>query len=194
MDPLSLSAIGAQALGLGIQFLYSQAGEVLKRWREHRDGGQPEPVLAPSPAGTEAIATAPQAASIDFAALDRLEGEIRGLRSALGEYAEGIEPTDPTNVDLLEVTDALRCSLERVLGEDLTFKGEERQVATLDVTASMDLDAVAGYAVNVLADATTQGRIRSRVRAKTVLPGGEILGVDLTGGDAERPGPDAPDS
>ena len=39
VDPLSLSAIGAVALTEGIKFLYEQAGEVLKRWRDRKDAG-----------------------------------------------------------------------------------------------------------------------------------------------------------
>ena len=37
VDPLTLSTIGAVALTEGIKFLYEQAGEVLKRWRERKD-------------------------------------------------------------------------------------------------------------------------------------------------------------
>jgi len=38
-DPTTLSAaaIGAAALTEGIKFLYGQAGEILKRWRERKD-------------------------------------------------------------------------------------------------------------------------------------------------------------
>src|SRR5947199_10744351 len=37
VDPLTLSTIGAVALTEGIKFLYEQAGEVLKRWRERKN-------------------------------------------------------------------------------------------------------------------------------------------------------------
>ena len=35
-DPLTLAAVGAVALTEGIKFLYGQAGETLKRWRESK--------------------------------------------------------------------------------------------------------------------------------------------------------------
>lgn len=37
VDPLTISAIGAVAITEGIKFLYGQAGEILKRWRERKD-------------------------------------------------------------------------------------------------------------------------------------------------------------
>ncbi len=37
VDPLSITAIGAVAITEGIKFLYGQAGEILKRWRERKD-------------------------------------------------------------------------------------------------------------------------------------------------------------
>ena len=37
VDPLTLSAIGVVAITDGIKFLYGQAGEILKRWRERKD-------------------------------------------------------------------------------------------------------------------------------------------------------------
>ena len=36
-DPFTLSSLGAVAITEGIKFLYAQAGQVLKRWREKRE-------------------------------------------------------------------------------------------------------------------------------------------------------------
>jgi hypothetical protein len=38
-DPFSAAALGGVVLTEGIKFLYRQAGEVLKRWRERRETG-----------------------------------------------------------------------------------------------------------------------------------------------------------
>jgi len=40
IDPLTISAIGAVAITEGIKFLYGQAGELLKRWRERKDAAK----------------------------------------------------------------------------------------------------------------------------------------------------------
>ena len=39
-DPFTLAAVGAVAITEGIKFLYGQAGEVLKRWRERKAAGK----------------------------------------------------------------------------------------------------------------------------------------------------------
>ena len=39
-DPLTLTGVGVIALTEGIKFLYGQAGEALKRWRERKAAGK----------------------------------------------------------------------------------------------------------------------------------------------------------
>ena len=39
-DPFTLGAVGAVVLTEGIKFLYGQAGEALKRWRERKAAGK----------------------------------------------------------------------------------------------------------------------------------------------------------
>jgi len=50
-DTLSAAVIGSAALTEGIKFLYRQAGEILKRWRERRDKPREEqPLMTTAPA------------------------------------------------------------------------------------------------------------------------------------------------
>jgi len=186
MDPLSLSTIGAETLTMGIQFLYAQAGELLKRWRERREGGDAGQALPAPEAGSAVLRNEPQGLTVDDAALERLAPEIRELRASLAEYAEGIEKVAPDNTGLVQVTDALRAALECVLGEDLTFQGEERPAHDPDVGVEVTVDDVAGYVAGIRANQLVDGRLRVDVKAKRVLPGGRVVGADFTG-EPEEP-------
>src|SRR4029453_12668768 len=60
-DPLTLAAVGALALAEGIKFLYGQAGEVLKRWRERKATA----ATGPTPVASEPVAVELPAAAFD---------------------------------------------------------------------------------------------------------------------------------
>ena len=181
MDPLSLSMIGGQTLTLGIQFLYAQAGEVLKRWRERRDGDEPEAAVATAEVGTAGLQQKPEDLTVDFAALEHLGPEILKAQAALAEYAEGISAVGTDNANLVRVTDALRSALEKVLGQDLTLEGEKRPEGGADIGVKLSVDDVVGYVAGVLADGTVDGRIRVDINAGRVS--GRLVGTDLTGGE-----------
>jgi hypothetical protein len=182
MDTLSINSLGGETLQLGLRFLYSQAGELLKRRRERRDESS-ESQISPGP-GVDVLARPPSSLAPDFAALGKLEPQIRELRSLLSDYADEIEVVDPKNTSLIEVTQALRKTLEVVLRCDLTFRGERRERPALDVESQVDVGEVAGYVTGVLARAVGEGRIRSRVSVDSVQRGGSVTGVVL-GEDSE---------
>lgn len=141
MDPLSLSVLSAAAaLTKGIEFLYAQAGEILKRRRERADPKAPSSeVPEPPPDVPEVIAGELQPLVVDDVEADRLEGDIRELRRALSEYADGTYPVDLGNENLLAATDALRCALEAVYGQRLTFVGEDRSASESGLQAAVDV-------------------------------------------------------
>jgi hypothetical protein len=179
MDPITLSALGATALSEGIKFLYAQAGEAIKWWRERRDkdASGDEPLPAPPDAPLEGPLTA---ATINRAAIERLEGEIRELRNALAPYADTVAPeaVSPDDRELLEVVDGLRQALEAVTGQEITFKGEPRAPATV-IEGEADVDRVAGYVAAVRARRVVGGHIRGGARAGTVERGGQVVSVDI---------------
>jgi hypothetical protein len=184
VEPVTLAAVGTVALTEGIKFLYTQAGEVLKRWRERRDAGesgeaQPEataPIDADLPDAFEGELSEPK---IHFDALDRLAEDLREIRRSLSDYAEGIEKVDSKDEDLLAKTDTLRRLLEAVLQERITFKGEKRPPSGPVVQGSIDVNQVAGYAAAVRARRITGGRIEATGNAERVEPGAEFIGIDV---------------
>ena len=77
MDPLTLSAIGGTILVEGIKFLYGQAGELLKSWRERRqkgDAAEPPRLGSPPPNLLEGNVS-PAVANLDV--VNRFEGLAR---------------------------------------------------------------------------------------------------------------------
>jgi hypothetical protein len=179
LDPITLSALGAVALTEGIKFLYSQAGEVLKRWREHRK--------APSEAGNKTVPVtttpppifegklAPLEIHLDM--LEPLEEHLLKLRMSLANYADEFEPVDPSNQQLLEEIDALRQVMEAVYQQRLTFKGEQRAASGPVVEGAIDVESVAGKAVGVEAKIISSGRVVGTGKAKQVEETGTLYGV-----------------
>jgi hypothetical protein len=176
MDPLSISTLGAESLKLGIQFLYNQAGEILKRRRELEDDGAATSVPT-APGASLILARDTSPLVVDVAALGRIGPQIEQLWSALGVYAGEIRSIDPDDPHLAELAESLRRCLEAVLGQDLTFSGEhDRQ--RLDIGVRVQVEDVAGYVAGVLARGGADGQIRAEVKARNVLRGGRLVGVE----------------
>jgi hypothetical protein len=184
-EPITLAAVGAVALSEGVKFLYGQAGELLKRWRERRDASRD---TAAQKAETESVALAlppvfegqMSGPVIHYGALQEAEGELRELYKGLSEYASGIEPIDPANETLLERVDALRRLLEAVYQQRITFKGEARPASGPDVTGRIDVKDVLGYAAAVRAREVTGGsKVTAEARADRVGPGGTLVGGEF---------------
>jgi len=189
VEPITLALVGATVLTEGIKFLYSQAGEAIKRWREKRDDPVPVPPGAP-------IQGELQPARVDAEAMERLGGEIVQLRRALAPYVDDVapEPVDPSNNDLVDVVDALRRALEPVLGERIRFTGESGEPSGPLVEGEVSVDDVQGFVAAVRARSIEGGVVRGSVTVKKVETGGEVVGVDVgtIGGRSDRPDPAAP--
>jgi hypothetical protein len=185
MDPLTLSAVGGVVLGEGIKFLYNQAGEILRRRRERREteeqGQAPARVPEPVPVSAPDILEGELApVAIDFEAVERLEQEVRALRSSLQDYAEGIEPVSNENTALLKETDALRRSLEAIYQQRITFKGEERPPSGPVIEGRIDVEEVAGYAAAVRADVVEgAAKVTGEATFGTAEEGAEGVAVDV---------------
>lgn len=122
-DPFSAAALVGVVLTEGIKFLYRQAGEVLKRWRERRETGgtSVEDARLHPPEGLLEGTVEPVEPQDDQA--DGLEEELRQARRLLADYAEGIEVPRPGDHLVAEQADALRRLLEAVYGQRITFRG-----------------------------------------------------------------------
>lgn len=184
-DPLTLAAIGTVALTEGIKFLYGQAGEILKRWRERKDAvkdpssqlNKIEPTDIKLPAVFEGQLSTPQ---IHFDAVEQVEEPLRGLWKDLSEYAQGIEVVDAQDQSLLQKIDALRQMLEAVYQQRITFKGEQRPSSGPVVEGYIDVQRVEGYVAAIRAGRIGSGNVRGVAEARNVEQGGQLFGIDTS--------------
>src|SRR4051794_33553452 len=180
VDPFTWTALGAVAATEGIKFLYGQATEVIKRWRDHKAGKQAEseaPIPVAVPEGVLEGELAPP--KVDFDAAERLHDDIKQLASVLGNYANGLEEPDPDDPDLAAAADGLRRALEAVYGQRITFKGEDREPSGPVAMGSVDVQTVAGDVAGVRVRLARAGRIEGQAKAKKVEQGGKLSGVDI---------------
>jgi len=176
-DPFSAAALGGAVLTQGITFLYKQAGEVLKRWRERRDSGaNTEHATLRPPEGLLQGTVAPVEPRDDQA--DLLEQELRETRRALADYAEGIDVPKPGDQLVAEQADALRRLLEAAYGQRITFKGEHRPPSGPLVTGEINVKQVAGDAAAVRAKVISSGEVHGTATADRVEEGGKLTGVE----------------
>lgn len=182
-DPITLTLVGTVVLTEGIKFHYGQAGELIKRWRDRKDAAAADTskkIETPLKADPNIFNGTVAPLVADAERLQSLEPQLRQLRSALADYADGIEPVDVQNNNLIAIADALRQQLETIYGQRLTFKGEQRQPSgTPLVIGTAEVKSVAGLAAGVIAGAITVGEIRGSLKADMVESGGIAAGVKV---------------
>jgi hypothetical protein len=182
-DPLTLSVVGAVVLTEGVKFLYAQAGEALKRLMERRRAsGEPAPE-ADADDGARLPSLAFEAAGStlrpNLEVVDGLEAELRQLRAAVADFAEGIDPVDPEDAAQLERIDALRQAMEAVYGQTLAFKGEPESRTGLDVVGEAKVQEVQGLVIGLRARNIDEGRVTGGIEAGRIGPGGVGIGLDV---------------
>ena len=180
-DPFSLGVLGALVATEGIKFLYNQAAEVLKRWRDRKAGKEAEaqvPIRIMNPEVLQGSLEPPQ---VDFDAVDRLHDDIRQLAGVLGNYAGGLEEPSPDDRELAEAADALRRVLEVVYGQRITFKGEHREPSGPVVIGRADVDKVIGDVAGVRARLVRGGHVEGELKAGEVTGTGSGVDVDTIG-------------
>lgn len=140
MDGSSLAAVETATLTQGVAFLYTQAGELLRRRRDARDraaasrkepgeaAAAPEPESFPplqlpdgvfEPAGAQ-LSPVPSA-------LDRLADSLLQARRDVDDYVVGMAVLDRESQVALQAVDRLRRLLEEVYGTSVTFRGERQR-------------------------------------------------------------------
>jgi len=177
-DPFSAAALGGVVLTEGIKFLYRQAGEVLKRWRERRDTGGAHAELATLQPPERLLEGTVQPVEPRDDQAERLEQELREARRLLADYAEGIETPKPGDHLVAEQADALRRLLEAVYGQRITFKGEQRPPSGPLITGEIDVKQVDGDAAALRAKVISSGEVRGTSRAERVERGGKLSGIE----------------
>jgi hypothetical protein len=178
-EPLTLAAVGVVILTEGVKFLYGQAAEALKRWREH-----PETTLE-AKNKTIPVKDAPPAIfvrelaplEIHLDMLEPLQNHLLRLRSSLANYVDGLEPIDPNDQKLLAIVDALRQVMEVVYQQRLTFQGEQRLSTGPVVEGRIDVESIAGRVAAVEAALISSGRVSGTTRVQRVEETGTLYGV-----------------
>jgi hypothetical protein len=181
-DPITLTTIGTAVLTEGVKFLYNQAAEVLKLWRERRKtmtdqsaAEKTEEVQVKLPDAFEGDLMHPK---VHFDAVEELEEQVRELRRGLGDLVDGLADLEVNRDTYLEEIDGLRQCLEAVYQQRLTFKGEQRPPSGSLVEAKINVKEVAGYVAGVRAKIIESGKIRAEVAINRAEKEAVIVGVD----------------
>jgi len=196
-DPVTLAAVGGFALTEGIKFLYGQAGEALKHWQERKKAKAAAAAeAAEASEAVEAVEAAPALEPVQVTlpadafdgqlrdprlhleAVERLEQDLRDLRAAVADYAQGIDEVDPKDEQLLAKVDALRQAMEAVYGQRIAFKGEPGPPSGDAVVGEAKVGEVLGYVAGLRARRIVGGSVIGRVEADSVGPGGQAVGLE----------------
>jgi hypothetical protein len=188
-DPLTLTAanISAVALTEGVKFLYTQAGEVLKRWRERKEKVKQESVESPQTDELILTSSPPPAVfdadvsrlKVQFIAVKEKETQLRELYKELSEYAGGVELVSVGDGELLSKVEKLRTILEDVFGQRITFLGEQRPPTVNSIEGTVIANAVLGTAIAVDAEGQVSGEMRGKVEVGIVQQGGTVISVKV---------------
>jgi hypothetical protein len=182
-DPFTLAAVGALVLSEGVKFLFGQAGELIKRWRDKKDAAK-EPA---APAVQRIELALPPAfgggtlrADVDLDAVGPASARLLELRAALSNYVDGVSEVTTADRALLRTTEDLRGVMETLLGQRLTLAGENRPATGTPVVRSeVNVGTVEGKVTGVAADEVTGGQIESKTTAQEVKEGGDVTGVRI---------------
>ena len=173
VEPFSLGALGAIALTDGIKFLYAQAGEILKRRRERKETAD----TLPAPGLLEGE-LAPL--KLDAAAADELANDLRELRHRLADIADDIEPAEETNADAVAAALALREAIEAIVGQRITFRGEQREpTGTPTITGIVRAREIHGRASGVTTASTPTGDVHGEVITDVAGANADVAGVRI---------------
>lgn len=181
-DPLTLAVVAGAVVTEGIKFLYGQAAEAIKRWRDKGPTAKTASADATPPQDVFVGSLAPL--QFHFEQVAQLEPRMLSLRRALSDYADGLTEVSNRDEMLMQTVDAFRQTMEAVYQQRLTFKGEQRPPSGPVVNGSIDVKVVEGVAAGVEARLIAAGRIAGHATAERVERGGLLAGVraDTIGG------------
>ncbi|WP_433306563.1 hypothetical protein ACQP2F_21135 [Actinoplanes sp. CA-030573] len=173
-DPLTMTVLGGVAAAEGIKFLYGQAAELLKGWRERRAAGRHDELRVPI-VPNDILDGEPADPVVDAGVVAREEKELARLWGALSPYALDLADIDLEDDELAEQAGKLRALLEAAYGQRFTFRGEQREPTGSKVTVRLALGDVYGQVVGF------EGRIAGQIdvveNIKTVGKDGKVWGV-----------------
>jgi hypothetical protein len=152
-EPITLAVLGTIAATEGIKFLFGQASDLIKAYRERRkaaEAGEELPATLEVPLQTpEVLDRAPEQTPADTQVVAANAKEMNQLISGLSAYAEDRDDVSLDDEELARQAGRLRELLEAAYGQRLTFKGEKREPTGTIVRVSMDLGTVEGTATGI---------------------------------------------
>jgi hypothetical protein len=177
-----LATLGGPVLTEGIKFLYAQASEILKRWRERQDKATTQQIDQPQATNISLPQTVFEGdlmnPVIHFDVVQQLEKQLRQLRLDLSDYAEGVDKVYEPDAALLGKIDTLRNLLESIFKQNITFKGETRPPSGAPaVFGLVDAKEIMGYATGVEVETVTDCSIEGKVVTGRIGEGGIATGV-----------------
>jgi hypothetical protein len=180
-DPLTLAVLGGVAATEGIKFLYGQASELLKVWRDRRRAsaaGEPLQTIQVPIIDNSILDASPVTDAADATVIEHAARELVQLTGALSLYAQGVIDVDVTDVELNEYVRRLRSLLEAAYGQRFTFRGEERERTGSRVTVTQVLGDVRGAVTGVEAGEVGKGMdLIVDQDAQDIAPDGSLTGV-----------------
>lgn len=177
MDPL-LTGVASATLVEGVKFLYQQAGEILRGWRERRrNRDAPAPASLEPPPVVHLERAAPLADPPDTELVDTLQ-ELRDLVEPIKDGE-----VDPDAAAARAAVANLRDLLEVILRSPIAFAGEQPrsvEVSDIDVVVQRVRGQVRGVRMDLERLQGPASIRRVGVEVGDVEAGGEVTGVDLT--------------
>ena len=185
-DPLTLAVLGGLVATEGIKFLFSQASDVLKAWRERRAkkraGEQVADQLEVPIQTSVALDAEPSTQTVDLDVVEHQNQELLELVGKLAPYANQLADIDAEDRALGQAAGELREILEAAYGQRFTFRGENRERTGARVTVRQVLGDVAGGSA-VAADANvSSGRLDVNQDVRSVGEGGTVTAFKGTVG------------
>ena len=182
-DPMTISllGVGAVAINEGVKFLYGQAGELLKKWREHQNTASSTPsqqaLPIPSVVLPEVFAGQLTAPVVHFDTVQKVEPRLRELYRDLSEFGNGISPIEVGDLEALEKIDMLRRLIEQIYQQRITFRGEERPPSGTLLLGTIKSETIKGSATGVDIQGPFEGRAEGRVSSGEIGAGATVIGV-----------------
>lgn len=188
-DPFTIAAVGGLVLSEGIKFLYNQASDIIKRWRDRRNKQidasaeiklpEKEFTSAPVAEVTDIFEGKLAPLEIHYDQVEKVHEPLNKLRKELLDYQEGTLPVDKADQNLIKNIDALRQTLELVYQQRITFKGEDREPSGPKVITIVDVKQVLGEVLGIDVDEIASGSVETNVKADLVGPGGKLTGARI---------------